>query len=383
MTQLRRNRFAVATAVAAVVISLVSACSSGSSSKSSSSSASAGGAPKLSDSSISIGGSTAGDFGLTWIADKGGFFAQQGLTVKFVNFSAGTGSTSGITSAFLGHSFDFLNNPATATLFAKQSGAPIHAVVAADEGSQNQIMISNAAAAKYHIPAATGTAANAQAQLAALKGSHITIGVTGASSTSYTTIVALLKLNNMTYGIDSASSDVDFVTTGTATAQVSGFAAGKFDALASTPPQTTKPNTTTISLGLISPVAQSAGLYLATLDSFAKAHPDTVQAVVNAEVQAWAYAKTNPAGAEKLIVSMQAENQVTDPTTVQQLFDSQSKYWVTPVMTKDAYDSAVKVINLGQSMPVTLSYTDWVDPTFVDKAAKDTKLTMGQKVPGL
>jgi ABC-type nitrate/sulfonate/bicarbonate transport system substrate-binding protein len=335
----------------------------------------------LSQSSISIGGSTAGDFGLTWIADKAGFFKQQGLTVKFVNFSAGTGSTSGITSAFLGHSFDFLNNPATATLFAKQAGAPITAVASVDEGSQNQIAISDAAAARLHIPAADGTPAEATKQLLALKGSHITIGVTGTSSTSYTTIAALLQLNGLTYGVNAPGKDVDFVTTGTANTQVAGFLAGKFDAIASTPPQTTKPDTVVISLGLIPPVAQGAGLYLATLDSFAQAHPDTVQAVVNAEVEAWAYAKKNPAAAEKLMVSMYAENGVTDPAAAASLFAVQSKYWETPVMSQAAYNSAVKVINLGSKTPISLGFSSWCDDAFVDKAIKNPSLTLGQSVP--
>lgn len=356
----------------------VTACGS---SNSTSAAPASGGGKTLSQSSISIGGSTAGDFGLTWIADKAGFFKQQGLTVKFVNFSAGTGSTSGITSAFLGHSFDFLNNPATATLFAKQAGAPINAVVSVDEGSQNQIAISDAAAARLHIPAADGTPAAATKQLLALKGSHITIGVTGTSSTSYTTIAALLQLNGLTYGVNSPGSDVDFVTTGTANSQVAGFLAGKFDAIASTPPQTTKPDTVVISLGLIPPVSQGAGLYLATLNSFAQAHPDTVQAVVNAEVEAWAYAKKNPAAAEKLMVSMYAENGVTNPATVQSLFAVQSKYWETPLMSQAAYNNAVKVINLGSKTPITLGFGSWADTTFVDKAITNPSLTLGLSVP--
>jgi NitT/TauT family transport system substrate-binding protein len=365
-----------------VGMTVAAAAVAGCASSSSGSAASAGGsAHGLSQSSITIGGSTAGDFGLTWIAQQAGFFKQQGLTVKFVNFSAGTGSTSGITAAFIGHSFDFLNNPATATLFAVQAGAPIRAVVSSDEGSQNQIAISDAAATRLHIPAADSTPAEAETQLKALKGSHIKIGVTGTSSTSYTTIVALLKLNGMTYGVNSPSSDVDFITTGTASSQVSGFLAGKFDAIASTPPQTTKPNTVTISLGLIPPVSQGAGLYLSTLTSFAQAHPDTVQAVVNAEVEAWAYAKRNPAAAQKLITSMYAQNGVTSPATVKTLFALQSKYWETPAMSPAAYDSAIKVINLGSATPVKLSYSSWADASFVNKAIANTSLTLGQSVP--
>jgi NitT/TauT family transport system substrate-binding protein len=375
---MNRKNLTSALILVTVGAAALTACGS---SNSGSAAPSGGGGHALSQSSITIGGSTAGDFGLTWIAQQAGFFKQQGLTVKFVNFSAGTGSTAGITSAFLGHSFDFLNNPATATLFAKQAGAPIHAVVSVDEGSQNQIAISDAAAARLHIPAADGTAAEATKQLLALKGSHIKIGVTGTSSTSFTTIVALLQLNGLTYGVNSPGKDVDFITTGTANSQVAGFLAGKFDAIASTPPQTTKPNTVVISLGLIPPVSQGAGLYLATLDSFAQAHPDTVQAVVNAEVEAWAYARKNPAAAEKLMVSMYAENGVTNPATVQSLFALQSKYWETPVMSQTAYNSAVKVINLGSKTPISLGFSSWCDTSFVDKAIKNPSLTLGQPVP--
>jgi ABC-type nitrate/sulfonate/bicarbonate transport system substrate-binding protein len=332
--------------------------------------------PKLSVSSVSIGGSVAGDFGLEWIAQKGGFFAKQGLTVKFVNFSVGTGSTSGITSAFLGGSFNFLNNAASATMYAEQAGAPIQAIVQDDTGQQQEIAIHSATAAKLHIPAADSTPAQALAQFKALKGTHLSVGVTTTSSPAYNSIVAIAKKNGLTYGVNDSKDDIDLVTTGTATAQSSGFNANKFDAIGSSPPQSLRPDTTVINLGAIAPVSQAAGLYLVGLNSFMKVHPDTTQALVNGMVQAWEYAHQHPAQAEKLIVSMEAENDQTNPATVKTLYADLSRYWKSPYPSEAAFNAAKQLVNTSQPTPLTLTYAKWADPSYVQTAAKNGKFTI-------
>jgi ABC-type nitrate/sulfonate/bicarbonate transport system substrate-binding protein len=339
-------------------------------------SSAAGVGSALSASSISIGGSVAGDFGLTWIAQKAGFFKQQGLTVKFVNFAVGTGSTSGITSAFLGGSFNFLNNAASATMYAQQAGAPIQAIMQDDVGQQQEIAIHSDIATKLHIPAADATPAEALAQFKALKGTHLSVGVTSTTSPAYNSIVAIAKKYGLTYGLNSSGADIDLVTTGTATAQSSGFNAAKFDAIGSSPPQSLRPDTTVINLGLIPPVSAAAGLYLVGLTSFMKAHPDTTQALINAEVEAWEYAHQHPQQAEKLLVSMEAENDQTDPATVQTLYNDLARYWKTPYPQQSAFNGAKQLVNQSQPKPLTVTYSQWADPSYVAKAAKDLTLTV-------
>jgi hypothetical protein len=330
-------------------------------------------AKPLSVSSITIGGSTAGDFGLTWIAQKAGFFKQQGLTVKIVDF-AGSGSTSAITSAFLSGSFDFLNNAASATMYAKQAGAPIQAIVDDDIGQQQEIAISDAAAKRLHVPPTTDTPAGSLAQFKALKGSHITVGITTTASPAYNSIVADAKENGLTTGVNSSSADIDLVTTGTVTSQSSGYLNGKFDAIGSSPPQSLHPDQDDIHLGLVKPASEAAGLYVVGLDSFMKAHPDTTQALVNAEVEAWEYARENPAKAENLITSMEAANDVTNPATVKIIYQGLAEYWKTPLLLQSAFNGAKELSNLSQSTKLTLTYGQWCDPTFVDNAVKDLHL---------
>lgn len=328
---------------------------------------------------MKIGGSTGGDLGIAWIAQQAGFFKEQGLNVKFVNF-VGAGA-SAITSAFLGGSFDFLNGPVASTMSAKAAGAPIQAVFNVDVGQQIEITVHNSAAARLHIPTPDGTAATALAQFKALKGSHIKLGVTSTTSPAWNAIASNAKAQGLVVGVNDANADIDVVTTGTTTAMNAGYLADKTDAMASNPPTTTKPDSNIINMGLIDPLASATGLYLDVLQSYAKQNPQTTQKVVNAMVKAWAYAKANPDKAEELTTSMQVENKITDPAEVKQLYQDASSHWKTPLLLRSGFDNAVHIVNVAQPKKISLTYEQWADPTFVNKAVKDSSLLLGQTVP--
>jgi hypothetical protein len=239
----------------------------------------------------------------------------------------------------------------------------------------------NSAAARLKVPQPDGTDAKALAQFTALKGSHIKLAVTSTTSPAWNAIAALAKTHGMTVGVNQAGADIDVITTGTTTAMNAGYLANKYDAMASNPPTTSKPDSNIINMGLIQPLASSSGLYLDVLQSFAKKNPATTQKVVNAMVKAWAYAKQNPAKAEQMTTSMQKANEITDPAKIHTLFTDAARGWKTPVLVPEAFDNALKIVNLAQPKPISLTYEKWADPTFVNKAIKDPSLTQGLTVP--
>ncbi len=361
-------RIAASAAFVAVAMLVTAACGSGGSTQSS------GGLT-----TVKIGGSTGGDLGIAWIAQQAGFFKEQGLDVKFVNF-VGAGA-SAITAAFLGGSFDFLNGAVASTMSAKAAGAPIQAVFNVDIGQQIEIAMHNSVAQRLNVPTPDGTAQTALAQFKALKGSHIKLGVTSTTSPAWNAIVSNAKAQGLTVGVNKPDDDIDIITTGTTTAMNAGYLADKTDAMASNPPTTSKPDSNIINMGLIDPLASSTGLYMDVSQSYAKQNPQTTQKVVNALVKAWAYAKANPAKAEQLTTSLQKANEITDPAEVKTLYQDASSHWKTPLLLRSAFDKAVQVVNVAQPKKISLTYEQWADPTFVNKAVQDKSLLMGQTVP--
>jgi ABC-type nitrate/sulfonate/bicarbonate transport system substrate-binding protein len=336
---------------AAVVLLALAGCSSGGGSTG------AAGSTK-----VTIGGAYKADFGLVWIAKQQGFFQQQGIDVT--TFDTSGVDANATMSAFLGGQFPIIDVAAPTEMFAKQSGGHLHAIMAMDTGEQIEVTINNAAARA----AGVTLSGDPTQELTALKGSHLSIAVTSKSSPAYNNLIAELKTHGLSIG---PGADVNVQTVGSISAQVAGLKAGKLAAAASTPPSIPViPNTTVINLGRITPLSQSVGQYLCVADAYAAAHPKTVQAVVTAITQAWNYAHQHPAQAEKLISSLDKINGVTDPAEVHTLFTDSSGYWRTPVMEQSGFDSAVHTVNLAQSQGLTLTYSDFADPHYVQQAVR-------------
>jgi ABC-type nitrate/sulfonate/bicarbonate transport system substrate-binding protein len=342
---------------AAVVALALAGCSSGGGGAASAD----GGTTK-----VTIGGAYKADFGLVWIAKQQGFFRQQGIDVS--TFDTSGVDANATMSAFLGGQFPIIDVAAPTEMFAKQSGGHLHAVMAMDTGEQIEVTVNNAAASA----AGVSLTGDPTQQLTALKGSHLSIAVTSTSSPAYNNLVAELKTHGLTIG---PGADVNLQTVGSISAQVAGLKAGRLAAAASTPPSIPViPNTTVINLGKITPLSQSVGQYLCVADSFAAAHPKTVQAVVTAITQAWNYARQHPAQAERLISSLDKVNGVTDPAEVHTLFADSSSYWRTPLMERTGFTSAVHTVNLAQQQGLTLSYDDFADPKYVNTAVRQLHL---------
>jgi NitT/TauT family transport system substrate-binding protein len=332
----------------------------------------------LSQSSITFGTGSRSDSALIYIAQAAGYFADEGLNVKMVDTSL-TASTADITAAFFGGSYDLLNNGATTAVIADQAagGHALTAVMQTDVGSNQEIAINAGRANSLHLPADDGSSAASLARFKALKGSHLKVGVTSMTSISTVDLLAACKTQGLSCRSNSDSADLDIVTTGTPTAQIAGLNSGKFDSIVAGPPTTRQPDTTLITLGKVDPVSQAVNDYVLVLPRFLHAHPDTVQAAVNALGKAWQLAKQDPAKAEQMAAGMYAAAGIKDPKQPHELFTTSAQYWTNPIPTQQAYDDTVHVINLSQSSPITLPFGQFADPSFAKKMVAQLGLKVG------
>lgn len=357
-----RARWAFHAAALLGALALVSACSSTSSGGSAPAAAgSAGSGAPLSLSSVkSIVAS--GDPMIELAGLGKGYFTDEGLTVSPTRTTSGSSDVALLVSG----SVQFMLG-GSAAMIAKQAGAPVKVIMAVNKSSDETLVISDKAAAAHGIPTTASTPAEATAQLAALKNSHLTIGVTNTTGDGYNYLAAALKAHGLTIG---SGKDVNIVSTGGAPQLVAAYTTGKLDGMSITPPYTSQPNSVQIPLSLITPDSNSAFFYVLTTDSMIASHPDTVQAFVNAMVKSWQFATTDPTAAEAAAEPLYNQYIGTNTSAkIQLIFQQLSKDWSSVVLSQDEFNSTLQVVELAQpSQKMTITFADTVDNTFVNKA---------------
>jgi ABC-type nitrate/sulfonate/bicarbonate transport system substrate-binding protein len=327
----------------------------------------------LSLSKVTITDSQTGNGGLLWIAQAEGFFKKQGLSVTVDN-TAGTAASD--LAFLLSGGTEFRAGIASAPILAAQSQAPVRAIYQMSVSAQNEVAINLSAAQAHGIPQVGSTAKGALAQLLALKGSHLTIGVSNTASDGFNWFVTVARLHGLTVGINTTgtANDVNISSVGSVTALTSGIISGKLDGIINMPPVTVVANTIDIQLSKIPPASTSAGTYVFTTTTILQQHSDTVQAVVNAFAQATVFAKTHPAKAERDFSKVLATLGITSPEEDQYLFQGVSATWKNPFPTKLAYANAVALLNGAQPTPVTVPYSVFVVTKYVTAATKNLHL---------
>src|SRR5262249_29297512 len=153
----------------------------------------------LSLTNVTIHGPDTGASALLWIAQHQGFFKAQGVNVTLDD--SNTTSSAAIAILLSGAS-QFLNSASGTEIEAANAGAPIRAIFMVQLGNATEVAINSSVAAAKNIPATGSTKAQALAQLLALKGSHLTIGVSNTSADSYNWLVSIAKLHGLTIGLN-------------------------------------------------------------------------------------------------------------------------------------------------------------------------------------
>lgn len=322
---------------------------------------------------ISIAGSYGADFGLVAIAQQAGFFKDQGLDVKLVN--SGGFSAASLQSAFLAGTYTFEVSAAASEMLAVAAGGAFKSIAGIDIGQQQQIAIAGDVAKKDHIPLHATTAAGTEAQIAALKGSHITIGISNTSGPSYNEASAVFKAEGITVG---PHGDVTMESLGNTSSFVPALDAGKIDAFILPPPISDVKGAAVINLGNVAPVDNATALYVMALSKTIKDDKATVQKTVNALVEAWQFAKANPAKAEPMLAQIYAANGISSPADSEAhvIYNDDSHYWITPEMPQSAFTNALNILETGQGKQVKVAYQQMVDNSFVSNAVRQLKISV-------
>jgi NitT/TauT family transport system substrate-binding protein len=294
-----------------------------------------------------------------WAAQAEGFYARQGLTVNFVSTQA---SASSMVAATIGNSYQFIAADPVGLPAAIQNGAQIRAVLTPDVGPTDDLVISQQVTARHKIPA-TGTLA----QLKALKGTHLTIGVVSLTAGSYLDLLAALKAQGLTASTG-PGSDIQIVSVGPLTDEAAGLASGHLDGFVNIYPNTEVPDSVHVMFGAVAPVSMEPPLTFTTSESLIKAHPDTVQAFVTATVEGWEFTREHPGQTRQIVSRVFPTVGVTNPARISELYTlDQQHRGSSPAITGAEFD-AIQTVLQAAGTPTTVRYDDFVDSSFVNKA---------------
>jgi ABC-type nitrate/sulfonate/bicarbonate transport system substrate-binding protein len=341
----------------------VTACGSG---PGSAAPASAAGSKPLSLTTVTVAGYEGSvNWASLWAAQAEGFYAKQGLTVKFVNTTA---SAASMVAATIGDSYQFIAADPVGLPAAVQNGAQIRAVLTPDVGPTDDLVVSAKAAAEHHLPA-SGTLA----QLRALKGSHLTIGVVSLTAGSYLDLLAVFKAQGLTASTGSGS-DIKVVSVGSLNDEADGLASGHLDGFVNMYPNTEVPDAVHVMFGGVAPVSMEPPLAFTTSESMIESHPDTVQAFVTATVEGWEYTRQHPSQTKQIDSRVFPTVGVTDAAKIGELYQlDQQHRGSTPAITGAEYQAIQDVLQAAGT-PTTVSYGGFVDSSFVNQAITQLKL---------
>jgi hypothetical protein len=101
-------------------------------------------------------------------------------------------------------------------------------------------------------------------------------------------------------------------------------------------------------------------------------HADTVQAVTNAYLEGMNYLVNHQKQAQRDVDAVWSTTAVgiTSPEEQDYLFADFLPFMKNPFPSKSAYNQGLGLINGAQPTPITLSYTGFVVPRFINQASK-------------
>jgi ABC-type nitrate/sulfonate/bicarbonate transport system substrate-binding protein len=305
--------------------------------------------------------------GPMWIAQATGIFKRNGLSVSFLN--SPNASASSLVAGLVSGGYQFISSNPFAVPAAIQQGAAIRSIMTPYTGAPDEIAISQAAAAAHNIPASGSVIA----QISALKSSHLSICYTTPTAGTYLDLITVLQKHGLTVG---PSGDIVGDQLGSTNTCITALNSGKVDGLVNVPPYTVQPNTVVIPFGNVTPVANEPANPISTTLAMIKQHPDTVQAFVTSMVEGWVYLGQHPSQALRISMNYSASVVgITSPEEVSYLFQLGLTHRLpTPAITKTDFAAVKTVNNLASGTPITLSYGQWIDSTFVNRAITQLNL---------
>src|SRR5512140_957533 len=228
-------------------------------------------APEKKKITIAVGGKSLFYYLPLSVAERKGYFRDEGLEVEIPDFPGGAKAL----QALVGGSADFVSGAYEHTINMAAKKQPIKAVVLQLRYSAIELVLSKERAARYH----------GGRDLKGLK-----IGVTAPGSSTNMFVDNLLAKDGL------KPTDVSIVGVGAGAGAVAALEKGEIDALSNLDPVVTQLESTGKFVSVVDTRTEKGmkevygGDYMAAViyvtDEFVKKNPNTVQAVVNAMVRA-------------------------------------------------------------------------------------------------
>jgi NitT/TauT family transport system substrate-binding protein len=312
-------------------------------------------APEKKKITIAVGGKSLFYYLPLSVAERKGYFRDEGLEVEIPDFAGGAKAL----QALVGGSADFVSGAYEHTINMAAKKQPIKAVVLQLRYSAIELVMPKDRAARYR----------GGRDLKGLK-----IGVTAPGSSTNMFVDNLLVKDGL------KPADVSIVGVGAGSGAVAAMEKGEIDALANLDPVVTQLESTGKFVSVVDTRTEKGmndvygGAYMAAViyvtDEFAKKNPNTVQAVVNAMVRAdkW-IAKATP---QEIVDLMPAEYKAGSPSLYKQgLLKNMIGYSEDGTMSLKAAENVYKVLaqfepSVMKAGKMDLSKT--FDNSFVKKA---------------
>lgn len=312
-------------------------------------------APEKRRITIAVGGKSLFYYLPLSVAERKGYFKDEGLEVEIPDFAGGAKAL----QALVGGSADFVSGAYEHTINMAAKKQPIKAVVLQLRYSAIELVMPRERAARYR----------GGRDLKGLK-----IGVTAPGSSTNMFVDNLLVKDGLKPG------DVSIVGVGAGAGAVAAMEKGEIDALANLDPVVTQLESTGKFVSVVDTRTEKGmkdvygGDYMAAViyvtDEFIKKNPNTVQAVVNAMVRAdkW-IAKATP---QEIVDLMPAEYKAGNPSLYKEgLLKNMIGYSEDGTMSLKAAENVYKVLakfepSVMKAGKIDLSKT--FDNSFVKKA---------------
>jgi NitT/TauT family transport system substrate-binding protein len=312
-------------------------------------------APEKKKITIAVGGKNLFYYLPLTVAERKGYFKDEGLEVEIPDFAGGAKAL----QALVGGSADMVSGAYEHTINMVAKKQPIKAVVLQTKFSAIVLVMSKERAARYHGPRD-------------LKGLKVGVTAPGSSTNMF--------VNNILAKGGLKPTDISVVGVGTSSGAFAAMDKGEIDALSNLDPVVTQLEST----GNFVPVADSrtekgmkdiyGGDYMAAViyitDEYIRKYPNTVQAVVNAMVRAdkW-IAKATP---QQIVDLMPPEYKAGNPTLYKEaLLKNMIGYSEDGRMSMKASENVYKVLRQFEPSVMAAGKIDLAstfDNSFVEKA---------------
>ena len=312
-------------------------------------------APEKTKVTIAVGGKNLFYYLPLTVAERKGYFKDEGLDVEIPDFAGGAKAL----QALVGGSADMVSGAYEHTINMLAKKQPIKAVVLQAKFSSMALAMSKERAAKYH-------------GAKDLKGWKIGVTAPGSSTNMY--------INNLLAKDGLKPSDVSIVGVGTSSGAFAALDKGEIDGLVNLDPVLTQLESTG-KFTVVSDTRTEKGMkevyggdYMASViyvtDEYVKKNPNTVQAVVNAMVRAdkW-IAKATP---QEIVDLMPNEFKAGNPSLYKQgLLKNMIGYSENGEMSLKAAENVYKVLDQFEPSVKAagkMDLTQTFDNSFVKKA---------------